>query len=307
LHRDYDTHRASKSNLKDFEVLEGNNDRIIDGICFDKLRSYAIQYSGMNSNKEEEDHFEVHIMYKDNEGDEIEMSSDEELADAISEFSVFVRRGKEKDIKPGETLLHTYAAVKHRRPNLLHEDGDGYKVKSILDAMEAIVSFISDSIESLKRELPHRHRSDRNPEPTTADVPGLSTNHTQEETPPCPTMEETPVSSLKPPAEEKHPPSNKNERINLSFDPNFIHVRYQCDGCGVQPIVGYRYHAMDMVDLDLCETCRENCSMEGVSFLQAQDGVGEVPSDTQGYDPNFVHARHTCDGCGMTPIIGYRW
>jgi len=37
--------------------------------------------------------------------------------------------------------------------------------------------------------------------------------------------------------------------------------------------------------------------------------MGTAPStpEYEGIDPNFVHSRHTCDGCGMSPIVGYRW
>jgi hypothetical protein len=34
----------------------------------------------------------------------------------------------------------------------------------------------------------------------------------------------------------------------------------------------------------------------------------KLPEDIpQGFDPNFIHGRHTCDCCLMSPIIGLRY
>lgn len=37
----------------------------------------------------------------------------------------------------------------------------------------------------------------------------------------------------------------------------------------------------------------------------AEDGPKEFNLDC--FDPNFIHGRHTCDGCFTTPILGYRF
>jgi len=40
----------------------------------------------------------------------------------------------------------------------------------------------------------------------------------------------------------------------------FLHCRHTCDGCLSTPIVGKRYHAINVVDFDLCTACRKNYS-----------------------------------------------
>lgn len=35
----------------------------------------------------------------------------------------------------------------------------------------------------------------------------------------------------------------------------FIHGRHTCDGCLATPIVGTRYHCLDLPDFDLCHSC----------------------------------------------------
>jgi len=42
------------------------------------------------------------------------------------------------------------------------------------------------------------------------------------------------------------------------LDPNFVHARHTCDGCGVSPIVGLRYHATNRADFDFCGECFTN-------------------------------------------------
>jgi len=38
--------------------------------------------------------------------------------------------------------------------------------------------------------------------------------------------------------------------------------------------------------------------------VEAEPKKMKIP---QSFDPNFIHGRHTCDGCFVTPIIGYRF
>jgi hypothetical protein len=52
----------------------------------------------------------------------------------------------------------------------------------------------------------------------------------------------------------------------------FIHGRHTCDGCLTTPIVGKRFHAVDMPDYDLCEPCRHNYKGEEMKFEEATLG-----------------------------------
>merc|ERR1712232_316953 len=56
------------------------------------------------------------------------------------------------------------------------------------------------------------------------------------------------------------------------LDPNFIHWRHTCDGCGVTPIVGFRYHAMNRPDFDYCQGCYKlhGDDDEGINFEPRQ-------------------------------------
>ena len=39
-----------------------------------------------------------------------------------------------------------------------------------------------------------------------------------------------------------------------------IHDRFTCDGCGVNPIVGPRYHCPECNNFDYCEKCEDSLS-----------------------------------------------
>merc|ERR1712071_82074 len=51
------------------------------------------------------------------------------------------------------------------------------------------------------------------------------------------------------------PVSATKGRDYTSFDPTFVHGRHSCDDCGVDPIVGYRYHSSKKANYDLCHEC----------------------------------------------------
>lgn len=52
---------------------------------------------------------------------------------------------------------------------------------------------------------------------------------------------------------EEHITSIENDLQR--FDSTFVHESYTCNGCGLCPITGYRYHAIDRPDFDLCYDC----------------------------------------------------
>jgi len=46
----------------------------------------------------------------------------------------------------------------------------------------------------------------------------------------------------------------------------FIHGRHTCDGCGVTPIIGMRFHALNLPDHDLCAKCAHKNSRKDIIF-----------------------------------------
>ncbi len=50
----------------------------------------------------------------------------------------------------------------------------------------------------------------------------------------------------------------------------FIHGRHTCDSCLTTPIVGKRFHAVNLPDYDLCEKCHTSYTGTSVSFVEAE-------------------------------------
>jgi len=97
------------------------------------------------------------------------------------------------------------------------------------------------------------------------------------------------------------------------------HVGVECDGCTMNPIFGTRYRAENIPDFDLCDNCHEFLKNDNITFEVIEtprkrcNGKTCAPpkktpkSESFNLDPNFMHGRHTCDGCLKSPIIGLRY
>lgn len=104
--------------------------------------------------------------------------------------------------------------------------------------------------------------------------------------------------------------------------PDFIHGHHTCDGCQTKPIIGIRYHATNVPDFDLCQSCMKGHTNHSIQFCPTEFARDQIHQDRwklmynaqKGPKPNaadtpepFIHGRHTCDGCLTTPIIGLRY
>lgn len=60
-------------------------------------------------------------------------------------------------------------------------------------------------------------------------------------------------------------PSPKDS-VFACLNEDFIHGRHTCDGCFTTPVIGYRFHATNMPDYDLCFKCYKNYKGRDVVF-----------------------------------------
>jgi hypothetical protein len=159
--------------------------------------------------------FEVEITYVDEEMDSIRFSSDEELIDALLQFSKL-----KPDTSNSSVVLRCKAIVEERKLK-------GKKSKKSNDAGT-----------------------------NGKDTPELSDQASRDRSLECPNYSADCSSSR-----------------NLSgFDREFVHARHTCDGCGRAPIIGLRYHALNIPDYDYCETCMANYHGAEVTFQLEQLG-----------------------------------
>ena len=83
------------------------------------------------------------------------------------------------------------------------------------------------------------------------------------------------------------PQSNAKTSTVLDLDENFIHARHTCDGCGISPIIGLRYHALNKSDFDYCQNCYVN---RGATKNDVEFEPQQLPRDNQ-----FQHRRQHGD------------
>jgi len=335
-------------------LLRDKND--VESISIELLKKYAMSYSGLKPKEEKFDAVVTKATYLDEDGDCIEISTDEELADAIMFVDELNRstnnrasslltihlevqsvQMEEKDIKetqneekniPQEKLdLAPKVAEKSDSFSQTYYDNDSSQVDNSLPNNEVSTSQVEEEAtlatktennieheESESQQPRTKARIFRRPQRQRRHCRNRRYKHRQKNVPPpvkaavdtvldfVNDTVDTITAGLSPYPASTH-------YTQTVFDPNFVHVRHTCDGCGTSPILGYRYHATNIPDFDLCLPCKTKCILPDISFIQAQDGaINMAPSPQhEGFDSNFVHSRHTCDGCGISPIVGYRW
>jgi len=164
-------------------------------VSFEKLHDYALRYSTYK------DEVTVKITYRDDEGDVVEISTSEELQDAIALSTTTLQ-------------LHASVLLK-KKPVHRKLEQRSYEV---LNVVGSVLNFVCDTVDVITSGL----------------IP--------------------------------YPASKRTSK----FDPNFIHNRHTCDGCGVSPIVGYRWHAVNIRNYDLCHKCKFTKKDGHILFQMAQ-------------------------------------
>lgn len=143
------------------------------------------------------------------------------------------------------------------------------------------------------------------------------------------------LESLPPPTRNIERDRPENEKAS-SRSPPFVHFRHICDHCKASPIIGKRFRSNLRSNFDLCEQCFLEHPLHSNDFHAAEDELDrkyqaalrgrylspteeeknvedhksypEVPinmgnDNSNGEeDPPFIHGRHRCNGCSISPI-----
>jgi len=255
---------------------------------------------------------------------------------SLDDESTFLEEDKkyELQLRDVEARLRSYrASTNYSVPSINYSKGVNAESKNATnDMVDSIFSFVSESVDLLRDEVQKSCT-------VTEDEKEDGSNSTSENIKMyTPKLINTNFNLRANPNEifgnfdrantKVEENCGKDENVE-KFDSAFMHRRHTCDGCGQSPIIGCRYHATNIPDFDLCESCKGSVTVSSeIKLVQVQDGVDaeneiklakdkkeaetEIKSTQDKvdgfkvFDPAFIHMRHTCDGCGQSPIIGYR-
>ena len=79
--------------------------------------------------------------------------------------------------------------------------------------------------------------------------------------------------------------------LDTDYMPDFTHKRHSCDGCGMDPIVGFRYHATP--NIDLCERCFDTALV----LSNSGDDMAEVAEEEKDRKPpSEIEIKADADG-----------
>jgi len=312
-------------------------DESTSSISYQRLVDMALKYKEITGDAPLNE-YHVTVTYDDEDGDCITISTDDELAEAFEQFAskdppilrakASVKRvgGKKKDDKNYLNTLRQavsdidQTAKKNKRPATATTDEksgpSGTKpVEQMQHALESFVMILGQAVDTLsknvemvqkkKKENRENRRAAKNGPSRSVHVSGAFNPRGRR----CPVFENMDVAHIhvSPPCEgfrksattedpsesekkdiakklmkeavdavnakkkeesvkDKKEPvkeEKKSEKSNIlpvppCFDREFIHGRHTCDSCLVTPIVGIRYHALNIPDHDLCDKCIGN-------------------------------------------------
>lgn len=313
-------------------------DESTSSISYQRLVDMALKYKEITGDAPLNE-YHVTVTYDDEDGDCITISTDDELAEAFEQFAskdppilrakASVKRVGSKKKGDKNQYLNTLrqavsdidqTAKKNKRPATATTDEksgpSGTKpVEQMQHALESFVMILGQAVDTLSKnvEMVQKKKKEnrraakngqRNQSSRSVNIPGVFEPRGRR----CPVFEnmdaahihvsapcqgfksattedpsesekkdiakklmkeavdavnakkkEEPVKDKKEPVkEEKEPEKSNILPVPPCFDRQFIHGRHTCDSCLVTPIVGIRYHALNMPDHDLCEKCIGN-------------------------------------------------
>ena len=244
----------------------------------------------------------VHILYVDEDGDKITISSDEELSDAFMQFvdktPSVVRAIFKSNISCAQGHGHGHGKMhcKHR----------GIWKQRVAHLEEKVESMIMEIRDLQRTHGHHNMKMENKPKPYPAELKNVVECYQEKDTiekatkrrgvtttcsqtvdpdlgkiappPPTPVTKEnnTPVppvpSALVQVLQSKAPKQSNLECSDpyFLFDPGFIHGRHTCDGCFATPITGYRFNATNLPDHDLCHKCFQKYKGSDILFEPEQ-------------------------------------
>ena len=238
-----------------------------DGVSYEKLKNVILELD--SSSDDDDENKRVVVTYKDEDEDVITISTNEELSDAFLQFvhKVPPVLRATANISPSQ--------IKQKR----RSESPPPQVVKLVDAIQDAVSNALDTAWPPRRKTSDDNDSD-------------NTNNTTQQHQQADTMAQKVVSNLKPEnlsIPNPTPKHNNNTTTTTNNNNNNNNKKKEE------------------------ETEKETTSNNNNNNNNTNDDDDNTKSnvveevDWSKFDKTFIHGRHTCDGCLITPIVGIRY
>ena len=261
-------------------------------VSYSKLVGLAREYSSSSAaTTKADDDADVTITYVDEDGDTITISSDEELGEAFLQFvdkvppvlraSATVKVKPEakaeqhkeenqqktgQNDQPKESPATTFVAPgdEHTGPTLRQPgsaDGisgntNGSPPEPIVEVLKGMASLLGSVVSSFNQQA---NANANNSNTANRSAPSVDPGTEEAER-----FVREVINNIQMAGSTSAPNTSSGatattaptDNVGLTgFDSTFIHGFHTCDGCKKKPIVGYRFHATNRPDYDLCMNC----------------------------------------------------
>lgn len=206
----------------------------------------------------------VYLTYRDVENDQCFIFSEDDLRYALPLFPMSLRVFARVDVPK----LQTDEAVPPIKSTSTQTGSDRpVENLQVHRVVESVAGVLTAASLALKQHVRNSSGSVASSKRSVVD-PSAANKETHPTDEPSETKKDTHPSD----SEEKCSPgeSSAPETTSQVQERPFIHGRHTCDGCLTTPILGKRFHAMNLPDYDLCSKCYSNYKGDEIVFEEVE-------------------------------------
>jgi len=215
------------------------------------------------------DDYDVVLTYYDVDNDCVTIASTEELLDAIEQFKENLVLRVTTDVKRKREI----PVPPHSNPEQTSSRAElGEDLKQNPQMQKVVDSFMTTVGSAVAVFQEHVHKGAISALPVNEPVNSKSNLSSEDTVNTSVAPQNTPDPEEKETEEVKEKDAEEKETEEVkekAFRP-FIHGRHTCDRCLCTPIIGLRYHAVNLPDYDLCEQCHDGYDGAEICFESVQ-------------------------------------
>lgn len=237
------------------EIRRARLPRIADAmgyVSFEELVDLVVTFTFPAGGSSE--NFDCTLTYFDEDEDTITIASTTELVDAIEQFvdkkvlriSTDVKR-KTSPAEPAPRTPQPSSGSTDRGTSTNPGDFEA-NLQNVLESFAGVFVNAVSSLEDGISTVPSKGAEATPSAATSADVPPKESAASSDRKP-------EPSDVVKPAAKPDTPTELAPKPAKKNIVMPYVHCKHTCDACLMNPIVGPRYHAVNLIDYDLCENC----------------------------------------------------